>query len=61
MSPLNPLFLFSIEQQNVQFPIGYIDVFKGRALRNILVKHYTPQRTKLPQEMYEKANLAVLE
>jgi hypothetical protein len=42
-------------------PDRYIDIFQGRVLRNILAKHYTPQGIRLLREIYEKANLKVLD
>jgi len=38
----------------------FIDNFQGRAPRNVLAKHYTSQGTRLLKEIYEKANLKIL-
>jgi len=41
-------------------PDRYIDIFQGRAPRNVLAKHYTPQGIKMLKDIYDKANLRVL-
>ena len=39
----------------------FIDIFQGRAPRNVLATHYTPQGTRLLREIYEKANMKILD
>jgi len=39
----------------------FVDIFQGRAPRGVLAKHYTPQGIRLLREIYDKANLKVLE
>jgi len=51
---------FSQEMGKAFVPDRYIDIFQGRAPRNILAKHYTPQGIRLLREIYDKANLKVL-
>jgi len=41
-------------------PDRYIDIFQGRAPRNVLAKHYTPQGIKMLRAIYGKASLKVL-
>ena len=52
---------FSQEMGKALIPDRYIDIFQGRAPRNVLAKHYTPQGVRLLREIYDKANLKVLE
>ena len=42
-------------------PDRYIDIFQGKAPRNVLAKHYTPQGIKTLREIYDKASLKVVE
>jgi integrase len=51
---------FSQEMGKAFVPDRYIDIFQGRAPRNVLAKHYTPQGIKLLRMIYDKANLRVL-
>ena len=51
---------FSQEMGKALIPDRYIDIFQGRAPRNVLAKHYTPQGIRLLREIYDKANLKVL-
>ncbi len=51
---------FSQEMGKALIPDRYIDIFQGRAPRNILAKHYTTQGIRLLKEIYDKANLKVL-
>jgi len=39
----------------------FIDIFQGRAPRNVLAKHYTPQGTRLLREIYDKADLKIMQ
>jgi len=38
----------------------FVDVFQGRAPKNVLAKHYTPQGIRILREIYDKANLSIL-
>jgi integrase len=51
---------FSQEMGKAFVPDRYIDIFQGRAPRNILAKHYTPQGIKLLRKIYDKAKLKIL-
>ncbi|MEM3525812.1 MAG: integrase [Candidatus Jordarchaeaceae archaeon] len=51
---------FSQEMGKALIPDRYIDIFQGRAPRNILAKHYTPQGIRMLREIYYKANLKIL-
>jgi len=51
---------FSQEMGKALIPDRFIDIFQGRAPKNVLAKHYTPQGIKLLREIYDKANLKVL-
>ncbi|MCK4481815.1 tyrosine-type recombinase/integrase [Candidatus Bathyarchaeota archaeon] len=52
---------FSQEMGRRFVPDRYIDIFQGRAPRNILAKHYNPHGIKMLKEIYEKTDLKVLE
>ena len=52
---------FSQEFGKALIPDRYIDIFQGRAPRGILAKHYTQRGIRLLREIYDKANLKVLE
>jgi integrase len=51
---------FSQEMGKRFVPDRYIDIFQGRAPRNILAKHYTPQGIKMLKEIYDRADLKIL-
>lgn len=51
---------FSQEMGKAFVPDRYIDIFQGRAPKNVLAKHYTPQGIEMLKEIYDKANLKVL-
>jgi len=51
---------FSQEMGKALIPDRFIDIFQGRAPRNVLAKHYTPQGIKFLREIYDKANLRIL-
>jgi len=51
---------FSQELGKALIPDRYIDIFQGRAPKNVLAKHYTPQGIRMLREIYDKANLRVL-
>jgi intergrase/recombinase len=51
---------FSQERGRALVPDRYIDIFQGRAPKNVLAKHYTPQGIRMLREIYDKANLKVL-
>jgi len=42
-------------------PDRFIDIFQGREPKNVLAKHYTPQGIKMLKEIYDKANLKILD
>jgi hypothetical protein len=42
-------------------PDRYIDVFQGRAPKNVLAKHYSPRGIRMLKEIYDKTNLRVSE
>ncbi|MEM2995454.1 MAG: integrase [Candidatus Bathyarchaeia archaeon] len=50
---------FSQEMGKALIPDRFIDIFQGRAPKNILAKHYTPQGIKMLREVYDKANLKI--
>ena len=51
---------FSQELGKAFVPDRYIDVFQGRAPKNVLAKHYNPHGIVMLKEIYEKANLKIL-
>jgi hypothetical protein len=51
---------FSQEMGKRFVPDRYIDIFQGRAPKNILAKHYTPQGIKMLKEIYDRADLKIL-
>jgi len=51
---------FSQEMGKAFVPDRYIDIFQGRAPKNVLAKHYNPHGIRMLKEIYEKANLKVL-
>lgn len=51
---------FSQELGRALIPDRYIDIFQGRAPKNVLANHYTPQGIRMLREIYDKANLKVL-
>ena len=52
---------FSQEMGKALIPDRYIDIFQGRTPRSVLVKHYTPQGTRLLREIYDEAQIRILE
>ena len=61
LKPKDLMDFFSQEMGKALIPDRYIDIFQGRAPRNVLAKHYTPQGVRLLREIYDKASLKVLE
>jgi integrase len=51
---------FSQEMGKALIPDRFIDIFQGRAPKNVLAKHYTPQGIRMLKEIYDKANLKIL-
>jgi integrase len=51
---------FSQEMGKAFVPDRYIDIFQGRAPKNVLAKHYNPHGIMMLKEIYEKANLKLL-
>jgi len=51
---------FSQEMGKAFVPDRYIDIFQGRAPKNVLAKHYNPHGLMMLKEIYEKVNLKIL-
>ena len=51
---------FSQELGKAFVPDRYIDIFQGRAPKNVLAKHYNPDGIEMLNEIYEKTNLKIL-
>jgi intergrase/recombinase len=51
---------FCQEMGKALIPDRYIDIFQGRAPKNVLAKHYTPQGIRMLKSIYEKADLKVV-
>ncbi|MEM3564903.1 MAG: tyrosine-type recombinase/integrase [Candidatus Jordarchaeaceae archaeon] len=51
---------FSTEMGELGVPDRYVDVFQGRALRNVIAKHYTGKGLERLKRIYNKADLRVL-
>ena len=51
---------FSQEMGKAFVPDRYIDIFQGRAPKNVLARHYNPHGTGMLRQIYDKANLNVL-
>lgn len=52
---------FFSQEMGKAFVTGrYFDVFKGRAPKNVLAKHYNPHGITMLKQIYEKAGLKVL-
>ena len=51
----------STELGELMVPDRYVDVFQGRAPRNVLAKHYTGKGLERLKRIYEKADLRILE
>ncbi len=60
LKPKDMRDFFSQEMGKAFVPDRYIDIFQGRAPRNILAKHYNPHGIKMLKQIYDKANLKVL-
>jgi len=52
---------FSQEMGKAFVPDRYIDIFQGRAPKNVLAKHYNPHGIGMLKEIYEKANLEIMD
>ena len=61
LKPKDMRDFFSQEMGKAFVPDRYIDIFQGRAPRNVLAKHYNPHGIRMLKEIYDKANLRVLE
>ena len=57
LKPKDMRDFFSQEMGKAFVPDRYIDVFQGRAPKNVLAKHYNPHGIAVLKEIYEKANL----
>jgi len=51
---------FSTEMGELNVPDRYVDVFQGRAPRNVLAKYYTGKDLERLKRIYDKAGLMVL-
>jgi len=60
LKPKDMRDFFSQEMGKALIPDRFIDIFQGRAPRNVLAKHYTPQGIRMLTEIYDKADLQVL-
>ena len=61
LKPKDMRDFFSQEMGKAFVPDRYIDVFQGRAPKNVLAKHYNPHGIEMLKEIYEKANLKILD
>ena len=52
---------FSSEMGRLGVPDRYVDAFQGRLPRSVLARHYTDYTPEKLKEIYDKANLKVLE
>ena len=52
---------FSQEMGKAFVPDRYIDVFQGRAPKSVFSRHCNPQGIRMLKEIYEKANLRILD
>ena len=50
---------FSQEMGKAFVPDRYIDIFQGRAPKNVLAKHYNPHGIRMLKEIYEKSNMKI--
>lgn len=60
LKPKDMRDFFSQEMGKAFVPDRYIDVFQGRAPKNVLAKHYNPHGIEMLRRIYDKANLKVL-
>jgi len=60
LKPKDMRDFFSQEMGKAFVPDRYIDVFQGRAPKNVLAKHYNPHGIRMLKEIYDKADLKVL-
>jgi len=60
LKPKDMRDFFSQEMGKALIPDRFIDIFQGRAPKNVLAKHYTPQGIRMLREIYDKACLKVL-
>jgi intergrase/recombinase len=51
---------FSTEMGELGVPDRFVNIFQGRAPRNVLAKHYTGKGLQQLKRIYDKANLKVL-
>jgi intergrase/recombinase len=51
---------FSQEMGKAFVPDRYIDVFQGRAPKNVLAKHYNPHGIEMLKKIYDRAGLRVV-
>lgn len=60
LKPKDMRDFFSQEMGKAFVPDRYIDIFQGRAPKNVLAKHYNPHGIEMLKEIYDKADLMVL-
>jgi len=60
LKPKDMRDFFSQEMGKAFVPDRYIDIFQGRAPKNVLAKHYNPHGIRMLKEIYDKAHLKVL-
>jgi len=61
LKPKDMRDFFSQEMGKAFVPDRYIDIFQGRAPKNVLAKHYNPHGIRMLKEIYDKAALKVLD
>ena len=59
LKPKDMRDFFSQEMGKAFVPDRYIDVFQGRAPKNVLAKHYNPHGIRMLREIYDRASLRV--
>jgi integrase len=60
LKPKDMRDFFSQELGKAFVPDRYIDIFQGRAPKNVLAKHYNPHGIQMLKEIYDKSNLKIL-
>jgi integrase len=59
LKPKDMRDFFSQEMGKAFVPDRYIDVFQGRAPKNVLAKHYNPHGIEMLKQIYDRAGLRV--
>ncbi|MCJ7614908.1 hypothetical protein MUO71_09145, partial [Candidatus Bathyarchaeota archaeon] len=60
LKPKDMRDFFSQEMGKAFVTDRYIDIFQGRAPKNVVAKHYNPQGIGMLKEIHSKANLRVI-